>query len=239
MEREIEPEVMEDPAEVEAYHDADFQDVNLAFALRALALAGPRGRAIDLGTGPADIPIILCRTAPRWRVLAVDYSRTMLRMARLRISAAGVAGKVRLLRGNATRLAGVRSGFDLVMSNSILHHLPDPIPFWHEVARLVARRGAVLIRDLVRPETKGDARRLVRLHAQGESPLLKELFYRSFLSAFTPEEVRAQLRAAGLKGLRVRMVSDRHLEVSGRIAGPRGKAPARARAARPRRIRRG
>jgi ubiquinone/menaquinone biosynthesis C-methylase UbiE len=226
LERIPEPEVMDEREEVKAYRETDFSDVNRAFALRALRLAGPRGRAIDLGTGPAEIPIIFCTLAPGWRVLAVDASREMLREARSWIRAAGVSDRVRLLLADAKRIRGVRGGFDLVMSNSLLHHLLDPIPFWREVARLAGRRGAVLIRDLARPEGRARARALVRLYSRGASPLLKKLFYQSFLAAFTPGEVRSQLRRAGLGGLRVRMASDRHLEVSGRIRSGGGKIPA-------------
>ncbi len=210
---------MDDALEVEAYRQADFTEVNAACARRALSVAGDRGRAIDLGTGPAEIPAILCSIARSWSVVAVDASRSMLRAARKRIAAAGLAHRVRLVRGDATDLRRVRGPFDLVVSNSLLHHLPDPIPFWREVGRLAGWSGAILVQDLARPPTRERARALVGLHARGASPLLKRLFYRSLLAAFTPAEVREQLRAARLSGLRVRMASDRHLEAS--RPGPR------------------
>jgi len=203
--------------EVEAYRTADFSEVNRDFVLRALKLAGPRGRAVDLGTGPADIPILLCRLAPGWRVLAVDASADMVRAARAARAAAGLAKRVEILRADATRLRRVRGGFDLVISNSLLHHLSDPVPFWREVGRLAGKKGVIFVQDLTRPPSRARARALVRQHAGDQSPLLKELFYRSLLAAFTPLEVRAQLRAAGLRGLRISRPSDRHLEISGRL----------------------
>jgi ubiquinone/menaquinone biosynthesis C-methylase UbiE len=203
--------------EVEAYRTADFTEVNRDFALRALELAGPRGRAVDLGTGPAQIPLLLCSLAPGWRVLAVDASAEMLRAARAARAAAGLERRVELLRADATRLRKVRGGFDLVISNSLLHHLADPMPFWREVARLAGKKGAVFVQDLARPLSRSRARALVRRHAGDQTPLLRELFYRSLLAAFTPLEVRGQLRAARVRGLRVGMCSDRHLLVSGRL----------------------
>jgi len=216
LERIPEPELMFDE-EVEAYRTADFSEVNSDFVLRALKLAGPRGRAVDLGTGPADIPILLCRLAPGWRVLAVDASADMVRAARAARAAAGLAKRVEILRADATRLRRVRGGFDLVISNSLLHHLSDPVPFWREVGRLAGKKGVIFVQDLTRPPSRARARALVRQHAGDQSPLLKELFYRSLLAAFTPLEVRAQLRAAGLRGLRISRPSDRHLEISGRL----------------------
>ena len=228
---------MDDRLEVESYRDADFSEVNDGVARRALLLAGPRGRAIDLGTGPAEIPVFLCRRAPLWRVLAVDASRNMLREAARRVAQEGLGQRIRLLLGDAKRLRRLPGGFDLVLSNSLLHHLQDPIPFWREVGRLAGlarrggKRGMVMVQDLARPADRASARRLVRLHSQGAAPLLKELFYRSLLAAFTPREVRAQLQAAGLGGLNVRRISDRHLVVYGR---PVRRKAAQA-AARPRR----
>ena len=218
MKRTPEPEVMDGEEEVRAYRQGDFRRVNRLCARRALRAAGKsRGRAIDLGTGPAEIPIHLCEMAPGWSVTAVDASPEMLRAARENVRRSGFSRRIRLLRGDAKRVRGLRDArFDLVLSNSLLHHLEDPLPFWREVARLAAGGGAVCIQDLFRPASRAEALRLVKRHTLGASPLLRELFHRSLLAAFTPEEVRDQLAAAGIRGLSVRKVSDRHMTVSGK-----------------------
>ena len=230
MQRTPEPEVMDGEEEVRAYREGDFRRVNRLCARRALRAAGkPRGRAIDLGTGPAEIPIHLCELAPGWSVTAVDASPEMLRAARENVRRSGLSRRIRLLRGDAKGVKGLRTGFDLVLSNSLLHHLEDPLPFWREVARLAAGGGAVCIQDLFRPASRAGALRLVKMHTVGASPLLRELFHRSLLAAFTPAEVRAQLAAAGIDGLTVRKVSDRHMAVTGRPRLSNGRAAARSR----------
>jgi len=45
--------------------------------------------------------------------------------------------------------------------------------------------------------------------------VLRRDFHASLCAAFSPAEVEAQLRAAGLAGLRVNVASDRHLTVTG------------------------
>jgi SAM-dependent methyltransferase len=232
VERIPEPEVMDDRAEVAAYAAADFTEVNRACARRAWAAVRRatrrggatgrrrRGRALDLGTGPAEIPIFFCRLAPGWRVTAVDASPNMLRAARANVERAGLGRRIALRRGDAKRLRGLRGRFDLVFSNSLLHHLEDPVPFWREARRLLRPGGALMVQDLLRPRTRREARRLVRLHAGEATPLLRQLFHQSLLAAFSLREVRAQLRAAGLHGLAVRRISDRHLAVSGRPRPP-------------------
>lgn len=218
MQRILEPEVMDDALEVRAYREADFRRINRACARRALRASGRRaGHALELGTGPAEIPIFLCQLAPGWRVTAIDASPRMLQAARNNVKHHGLRGRIHLCRGDAKALAGLRKKFDLVFSNSLLHHLHDPVPFWSEVRRLVKPGGAVMIQDLLRPESKTAARQLVRLHAAEDSSLLRRLFYQSLLAAFTTAEVRAQIRETGLGGLSVRKVSDRHLVVRGRL----------------------
>ncbi len=78
-----EPEVMDLAAEAEAYGLADFADVNAAFVERLLEWvpAAAPVRALDLGTGPGDIPVRVKRARPRWRILALDASGPMLRLA--------------------------------------------------------------------------------------------------------------------------------------------------------------
>jgi ubiquinone/menaquinone biosynthesis C-methylase UbiE len=222
IDRTPEPEVMNDAVEARAYRDADFSAVNRLVALRALRAAGKgaakaAGNALDLGTGPAEIPVIFCRRAPRWRVLAVDASREMLTLARTNVRRHGLQSRVKLLRGDAKALRGVRRRFDLIFSNSLLHHLENPLPFWKEVARLGRGGSAVMVQDLARPRSRARAKELVRRHARGASPILQRLFYQSLLAAFTPREVREQLRKAGIVRLEVERVSDRHLVVRGRL----------------------
>src|SRR5437870_13273478 len=100
MERILEPEVMDDAAHALAYARADFADVNRGFVDRFRTtfpdLAG--GRVVDLGCGPADIPIRLARALPRLAVTAVDASAAMVDLAREAVRTAGVEISIRLVR---------------------------------------------------------------------------------------------------------------------------------------------
>jgi SAM-dependent methyltransferase len=107
--------------------------------------------------------------------------------------------------------------FDAVLSNSLLHHLPDPLALWSEVARLGRRGALVHVMDLFRPPSAADARAIVEAAAAGEDPILKEDFFNSLLAAWTVEEVEAQLAAARLGHLQCAVASERHLLVTGRL----------------------
>ena len=219
MPRRGEPEAMDDAAEAAAYAAADFAAVNQAFVQRLLEVAAPadRARAIDLGTGPADIPIRLARARPSWRITAVDTSQPMLDLAAREIEQAGLGAAIDLVRADAKETGLPGGAFDVVFSNSILHHITDTGAFWAEVQRLAAPAASVFLRDLARPASAGEAREIVSRHAGGESALLQEEYYRSLLSAYTVDEVRAQLAGADIATLEVEMASDRHLDVFGRL----------------------
>jgi hypothetical protein len=71
--------------------------------------------------------------------------------------------------------------------------------------------------DLARPESEAEAQDLVDRYAEGAPDILREDFYNSLLAAYTMDEIRAQLRDAGLNSLEVAPASDRHWVVSGRL----------------------
>jgi ubiquinone/menaquinone biosynthesis C-methylase UbiE len=217
MERIPEPEIMDMVQEAQAYAQADFAQVNQAFVDRLLELAGDRrsALALDMGTGPADIPIRLVRARPAWHVTAVDASGAMLDIARKAIRDARIEHAIELVQADAKSSPLKDASFDVIFSNSILHHISAADAFWNEVRRLLAPGARVLLRDLTRPESPQAARQIVELHAGGETPLLQEEYYRSLLSAYTVHEVRDQLTRAGLGKLEVERISDRHMDVFG------------------------
>lgn len=218
-----EPELMDDPAQAAAYAAADFTGPNVAFVAhveRALGGAPLTGTVLDLGCGPADICVRLARRYPRARIDALDGSRAMLACAQLRLDhePAARAARIRLIEARLPAPERLpRRRYDLIVSNSLLHHLPDPGVLWNTV-RHAGRPGCrVVIMDLFRAASRDAAQAIVDRYAADEPAVLRTDFYHSLLAAFTPDEVRAQLREAGLAGCRVESVSDRHLLVSGRL----------------------
>ena len=215
MNRRPEPELMDLPEEAAAYARADFSAVNAAFVERLLELTRDRThlRAIDLGTGPGDIAIRVARARPRWQITAVDASEAMLAIAR-REGPSHSCANLEFMLGDAKGTGLPDRSFDVVFSNSLLHHMPDPLPLWREIARLAAPGAVIFLRDLMRPDSEANARRIVEQYASTESTLLKEEFHRSLLAAFNVEEIAQQLRKANLP-LEVAASSDRHVDVIG------------------------
>ena len=124
--------------------------------------------------------------------------------------------RVSLICARLPHLPFADRGFDAVISNSLLHHLPEPAVLWRDVARLVRPGGVVHVMDLFRPRSANEARDIVAAAAGDEDQVLRDDFFNSLLAAFTPEEVQHQLAEGGLGHLACAVVSERHLLVSGR-----------------------
>ena len=221
MQRIPEPELMDDREQAQAYAAADFEAANASFVEQLEALyagATLSGRVLDLGCGPADICIRLASRHPALDIHALDGSEAMLDCAREHLNRQpALAGRIRLLHERLPVRMLPATNYDLIISNSLLHHLHDPAVLWQTVRRFGHTGTRLLVMDLFRPASPQAAREIVERYCASEPQLLKTDFYNSLLAAFTPAEVSAQLAAAGLDALEVREISDRHLLVSGRM----------------------
>jgi ubiquinone/menaquinone biosynthesis C-methylase UbiE len=216
--RVLEPEIMDDLEQVLAYAKADFSTSNQRFVDGLLAGYSTNMHSVlDIGCGPADIPIRLARVMPTIRITAVDASATMIEVAKKAVNEAGCESRVKLARAHLPGLPFDSKSFDTVLSNSLLHHLADPAPFWREVMHLGRNNATIFVMDLFRPDSPERALEIVEAAAADEHPLLKKDFYNSLLAAFTLREVREQLDAAGLTTLSAEIVSERHWLVHGKL----------------------
>ncbi len=218
MDRVLEPELMEQDDQARAYALADFEEPHALVLSLLLARVGAlpaRGVALDLGCGPADITLRVARALPGWRVDGVDGSDAMLRYGDEALARAGLGERVRLILGRLPDERLPEPAYDLVFSNSLMHHLPDPDLIWASVRRHARPGAPVFVMDLMRPESPEAAADMVERYSGGEPDVLKRDFYNSLCAALSPDEVRASLARAGL-ALSVEAVSDRHLIAWGR-----------------------
>jgi ubiquinone/menaquinone biosynthesis C-methylase UbiE len=219
IERIPEPQLMDTEEQVWAYAQADFEVPHQEFAdslVHWLGAAAP-GRAIDLGCGPGDITRRVARSLIDWTIHGIDGGRNMLDRARKETRGTGLEDRVRFSHHLLPDAALPAGEYDLVFSNSLLHHLDDPCVLWETMQQVGVPGCAVYIMDLRRPVTREGAQALVRAYGGQEPEVLQVDFYNSLLAAYTGEEVLLQLEGAGLGCLQVITISDRHLVVRGRL----------------------
>ncbi|HJR76228.1 MAG TPA: class I SAM-dependent methyltransferase [Nitrospiraceae bacterium] len=211
-----EPELMDDVAQAQAYAAADFSNENQGFVdrFREYFPEWTAGHVLDLGCGPADIPVRFARAYPQATVTAVDGSQSMIDLAERAVKEVGLTGRIRLRCERFQHLA-LDEPADAALSNSLLHHLPNPLQFWYRLRQLVKPGSAVLVMDLVRPDSHEAAQALIEQYAAEASPVLKRDFYNSLLAAYTEDEVAAQLAEMNLSRLLIDVPDDRHWVVGG------------------------
>lgn len=209
--RILEPEVMDSDQEAHDYDTMDHSAVNRVFVEDFLAVwdGGP-GSVLDVGTGTALIPLELCRRDSRARVVAVDAAAAMLALARRNVAAAGLDASITLEQADAKRLPFADGRFAAVISNSIVHHIPEPRSVLAEMTRVLAPGGLLFVRDLLRPDEERMVATLVDRYAAGANDHQRQLFADSLRAALTIAEMRALAAALGFDPAGVRPTTDRH-----------------------------
>ncbi len=222
--RVLEVEYMDTVEEAAAYDAMDHSHVNRLFVADLLAALGRRSAdadaamldVLDLGAGTARIPIELCQKHADARVLAVDAAVHMLELARYNVEIAGMIERVQLLQADAKRLPFRDGLFHVVISNSILHHIPEPLLVVREAARVTAPGGLLFFRDLLRPASAEQLRDLVEQYAGAEAPAARQMFADSLHAALSLSEIRELVATLGFAPESVQATSDRHWTWSAR-----------------------
>jgi ubiquinone/menaquinone biosynthesis C-methylase UbiE len=229
LDRVLEPEVMDTPEEARDYDAMDHAAVNDRFCDDFLAFANMNGRpalgqrspprVIDFGTGTALIPIALCSRATGFPVVGIDLAEHMLALARTNVAHAGLANRVLLERVDAKGTPYEDGAFGATISNSIVHHIPEPARCLAEMWRVTAKGGLLFVRDLHRPESEAEVDRLLALYG-GEPPPdpaqvasfenMRFLFRASLCASLTVADIVAMVAPLGVPASAVRMTSDRH-----------------------------
>jgi ubiquinone/menaquinone biosynthesis C-methylase UbiE len=216
--RVLEPEVMDTSQEASDYDAMDHTAVNRLFVEDLLAAGFREGDVLDLGTGTAQIPIELCRRNDACRIMAGDAAVHMLDLARINVEVAGFPDRITLTQVDAKQLPFPGGSFALVMSNSIVHHIPQPITVLKEAVRVTAPGGLLFFRDLLRPASDAAVQQLVDTYAAEANAHQRQMFEASLRAALDLAEIRDLISQIGFDPTSVQATSDRHWTWQARLA---------------------
>lgn len=215
--RILEPEVMDTIAEANDYNSMDHRAVNrlfvddfLAARVRMKSSSNDIMRIFDAGTGTALIPLELIRRGERVHVTASDLAAHMLAVASVNVRAAAATESILLVLTDCKELPDADATFDAVMSNSIVHHIPEPRRVLVELWRILKPGGLLFVRDLMRPADTATLNTIVETYAGSENSHQQQMFRDSLHAALTVDEVSGLLQEIGLPATAVRATSDRH-----------------------------
>ncbi len=232
--RILEPEVMDSADEAADYDAMDHSEVNRHFVDDLIAsIANSEFRIqnsqtasstddfsfcilnsaldiLDLGTGTALIPIELCKKFPDCRVMAADAAVSMLEVARYNVEVNSLTERIELAHVDAKDLLFGDAMFDVVMSNSIIHHIPAPIHVLREAVRVTKPGGLLFFRDLLRPSTESELQHLVTTYTAGANDHQQRMFSESLHAALLLDEIRGLVTSLGFVADSVQQTTDRH-----------------------------
>jgi ubiquinone/menaquinone biosynthesis C-methylase UbiE len=221
--RILETEVMDTPQEALDYDAMDHSVVNRVFVDDLLAALADRAAnheseilnpelldVLDLGTGTAQIPIELCRRYELCRVMACDAATCMLEQAQYNLAAVNFNERIQLKQVDAKALPFHETKFDVVMSNSIVHHIPQPMSVLREAVRVARPGGLLFFRDLLRPDSEDQRQELVATYAGGANDHQRQMFADSLHAALSLVEIRDLVANLGFTRDSVQQTSDRH-----------------------------
>lgn len=173
--------------------------------------AGPvDGDVLDIGTGPAWIPIELCRRVDTVRVMAIDNSWQILDQARINVEIEGLIEPIMLDLVDAEELIYDDGRFPLVISHLVIHQFAQPEVALQGAWRVTAPGGRIFFRDWLRPAEEATVKHLVQSCAGNENGRAREILESSLRAGLQLAEVQAAVRQIGGDPARVTATSDRH-----------------------------
>ena len=119
------------------------------------ARLGPAHRLLDLCTGTADLGIAAARRHPDASVIAIDFSGAMLRIGLAKVRGAGLEGRLRLVRGDATMIPLVWGTCDAATIGFGIRNVADPALALAELARVLKPAGRLAILEFGQPKIPG------------------------------------------------------------------------------------
>ena len=210
--RILEPEVMDTLEEACEYDSMDHSQVNEVFCNDFFAARNLNDgvRILDVGTGTAQIPIAMCKRNSGLKITAIDLAESMLTLGNKNIQTARLEDSITLVQVDSKKMPYPDESFDQVVSNSIIHHIPNPVECFKEMIRVTKKDGLLFIRDLLRPFSLVELQNIVNLHAGDATPKQKQLFTDSLHASLSLAEVREMVKRFGFEAFTVIQSSNRH-----------------------------
>jgi ubiquinone/menaquinone biosynthesis C-methylase UbiE len=166
-------------------HDLD----RLLEVARNLNNGEPFGLAMDIATGGGHTALKFAPVSSK--MIALDYSTSMLNAARQFIAGQGV-NNMAYVNSDAENIAFADNTFDLITCRVAPHHFPNVFRFMQEVTRVLKPGGMFILLDHLLP---GDAKAAAYIEA------FERLRDPSHHQAFNQDEWRGLLLDAGMEVL--------------------------------------
>ena len=204
---------MERKEQAYAYANADFSNSNELFLEKLFKFCSitDETKILDVGCGDGEIPIEIYRKT-KSKITVLDGSSAMLDEFSKKMSANDI-DDIEIIQRRYEDTRFVEKSFDILISNSVLHHVKSPKQFWEKSFNLVRQQGYIMLMDLFRPSNEHDLSTVLDKYG-GNNPVLLSDFENSLRAAYTLDEVEDQLSSFPNISSSVKAISDRHFFVT-------------------------
>ena len=213
MKRVPEPDLMEQKEQAYAYANADFSSSNKLFLENLFEFCSitDETQILDVGCGDGEIPIEIYKKT-KSKITVLDGSSAMLDEFSKKMSANNI-DNIKIIQRRYEDTYLTEKSFDVLISNSVLHHVKSPKKFWEKSFNLVRQQGQIVLMDLFRPSNEHELLTILEKYG-GSNPVLLNDFENSLRAAYTPYEVEGQLSSFPSISSSVKAISDRHFFVT-------------------------
>jgi ubiquinone/menaquinone biosynthesis C-methylase UbiE len=208
-----EKELMCSNEQAASYANANFSESNNIFINNTFqhVKIDNYTKLLDVGCGDGEIPIRISKETD-CEITAVDGSQAMLNEFRKKIKKNNVRNiflHKKLIDNNLF----LGKSFDVIICNSVLHHVSDLFLFWNTIFRLSRKSGTICLMDLERPKSNKEMDDIL-LKYGGKDPILLDDFKNSLKASYTINEVSQQLDGYNNISFNIKPISDRHFFVN-------------------------
>ena len=231
MERIVEPELMEGKEQVSSYAKADFSEGENNFVnqieyylIKNDIELNENNLIVDLGCGPGNISEKLSLKWPNAKVLGIDGSKEMIRMAESSKTKSSNQSRLKNLHYVCADIKNLKmneisseKNISLLVSNSLIHHITYLGDFFNCIERLSSSQTINFHKDLKRPNDEKFALELKEKCAEKNNDILTNDYYASLKASYTAKELRNFIFENKLTSLEVFEEGDQYLVIYGKV----------------------
>ena len=130
---------------------SDFYTKCLKMIAKSSKIKQINGTILDVGSGPAYLPIYIVKSNPNCKIICVDASLSMVLIAKQNVNKAKLTEFIKLKKGKVYNLNFPNKFFDFVISTSSLHYWRNPVKAFNEIYRVLKDGHEAWIFDVYKP----------------------------------------------------------------------------------------
>lgn len=171
---------------------------------------GENAQALDVGTGPGHMALLVAEQYPASTVVGVDFSPMQVRFAE-RLRNRRKIGNCRFMKANAMRLPFKGALFDAVVSVGSIKHWPDALQGVREMARVLRPGGLLIVSETDRGASQDELKSFMERFTTWylwDPLLLWGLRHVVFGQSYSEGRIVAFLEMAGFTGIQAQRLQE-------------------------------